>query len=103
MYGYVYIVTNLLNGKKYIGKHKYTKPEIDPAYFGSGIYFNRALEKYGSENFKREILESINNIPTICNSEEELNNSEKYYITYFNAIESDNYYNLVEGQGGNTW
>ena len=34
MYGYIYITTNLINGMKYIGKHKASM--FDPAYKGSG-------------------------------------------------------------------
>ena len=64
MYGYIYITTNLLNGKKYIGKHKSSEFEFDK-YYGSGKYIKAAIKKYGLENFKCELLESINGVPTI--------------------------------------
>jgi group I intron endonuclease len=49
----VYLTTNIINGKKYIGSH-YTS--LNDGYFGSGVYIKKALKKYGSENFTREIL-----------------------------------------------
>lgn len=34
MYGYIYVTTNLINGRKYIGQH--AKPEFDESYYGIG-------------------------------------------------------------------
>ena len=91
---FIYLTTNLINNKKYIGQHT---GYLDDNYLGSGILLTQAIEKYGRENFSREIIE-------ICNSQEELDLSEKYWIDYYNAIEDDNYYNLQEGgQGGDGW
>jgi len=97
MYGYIYLITNNITGQKYIGQHKYSKPEIDPKYFGSGKLLGLSVSKNGKENFTIQILDPINNVPTICNSCQELNSSEYYYTTYFNCVESDEYYNLVDG------
>ena len=96
MYGYIYITTNLINGKQYIGQHKCSYFDFDK-YKGSGKNIWKAFKKYGKENFKCELLESINNIPTICNTKEELNNSEKYYIKYYDCVNNLNFYNLTEG------
>lgn len=52
MYGYIYLITNKINGKQYVGKHKYNKPELDPNYITSGIIINEAIEKYSLDNFK---------------------------------------------------
>lgn len=48
----IYLITNLTSGKQYVGRSKHNNPE----YFGSGTYLNKAIEKYGKENFKKEIL-----------------------------------------------
>lgn len=96
MYGYIYITTNLINGKQYIGQHKCSYFDFEK-YKGSGKNIWRAFKKYGKENFKCELLESVNNVPTICNTREELNKSEKYYIKYYNCVNDSNYYNLTEG------
>ena len=60
---YIYLTTNHINGKKYIGKHY---GELDDAYLGSGINIQAAIKKYGIENFSKEIL-------YISNSEEDRN------------------------------
>ena len=99
MYGYIYITTNLITGTQYIGKHKSSVFEFDK-YIGSGTILGKAVLKDGSENFKCELLESVNGVPTICDSEEQLNDSENYYTKLYNCVESEKFYNLVEGGTG---
>lgn len=53
---YIYRITNLINGKTYIGQHKYKK--LNDSYLGSGTLIRRAIKEYGKENFKKEILVS---------------------------------------------
>lgn len=64
---YIYITTNKINGKKYIGQHK-GKP--DDNYLGSGINLIKAIKKYGKENFFKEIL-------CFCETREEADIKEK--------------------------
>lgn len=85
MYGYIYLTTNLINGKKYIGRHK--SNVFDNTYFGSGKIIQQALLKEGVENFSCEIL-------CTANSEDELNEKESYYIDLYDAVNSPDYYNL---------
>lgn len=70
MYGYIYLTTNLINNKKYIGKHRATKFEPDK-YIGSGKILKEAILKEGIENFSCELIDTAEN-------KEELNNKEKY-------------------------
>lgn len=85
----IYCTTNLVNGKKYIGQDS----KNDPNYLGSGAYFSRALKKYGFHNFKKQILQD-------CIDVKDLNESEIYWINYFNAAESSLFYNLTLGGHG---
>jgi len=88
---YIYLTTNLINNKKYIGKHK---GYLDDNYLGSGILITAAINKYGKENFKKEIL-------YVSKSEEENNEKEKYFIALYNAVERKDFYNIADGgQGG---
>lgn len=85
------MTTNLVNGKRYIGKHKATKFQV--AYKGSGKLLRKAIKKYGIKNFKVELLET-------CETYEELNQKEQEYIKLYNAMESDMFYNIHHGGGG---
>lgn len=82
------MTTNLINNKKYIGQHK--SSEFTENYKGSGTALWNAINKYGWDNFKVEMIEE-------CQSLEELNNREAYWTKFYNAVESDEFYNLVEG------
>lgn len=95
MYGYIYFTTNLINGKQYIGKHK--SSEFDTFYKGSGVALKRAMDKYGEENFRCELIESFN-------SREELNEAEIRYIAEYDAVNSPDFYNIASGgEGGDTF
>ena len=91
-YGFIYCTTNLVNGRKYIGQHKYCG-KIDKYYLGSGVALANAIKKYGRENFKREII-------CECFSLEELNEKEVYYINLYDAINNPDYYNIAQGGNG---
>lgn len=95
MYGYIYETTNLINGKKYIGKHKSEK--FDSSYLGSGVRLKKALNKYGKENFNVKVIEIIET------NQYDLDLEEMYWIKYFNAIKSRNYYNNSAGGKEEGW
>ena len=99
--GFVYLITNLQNGKKYIGKKNFyfsktrtvkgkkkrSKVESDwKKYFGSNKELLEDVEKLGQENFKREIIK-------LCKSKGEFGYYEAKYQFENNVLESNDYYN----------
>lgn len=99
MYYIIYKTTNLINGKIYIGKHKSTKLEFD-GYFGSGLNLNRAISKYGIENFERETLYIFNNDKE-C-SDKECSDKERELVNEDFCDRDDTYNIALGGTGGNT-
>lgn len=88
----IYKTINLISNKIYVGKDS----KNDPDYLGSGLLLKRAIKKHGIENFKKEIIE-------YCNSTEELNVREIYWIKYFNSTDKKIGYNIARGgSGGDT-
>lgn len=93
IYGVIYKITNLVNGKIYIGQSKdYKKRWNEHKCRANNKYqtnqiITKAINKYGFENFKFEILDS-------AKTPEELNNLECYYIQKLNSL-TPNGYNIV--------
>ena len=108
--GFVYLITNKLTGRKYIGKklakfskttykvvkqkngtkkRKKIRSKIDSdwhTYYGSNIELNQDIEKLGTENFTREIL-------YYCKSKAECSYIEAREQFNQKVLESDDYYN----------
>ena len=87
MFYTIYKTTNLINGKFYIGKHK-TK-DLNDGYLGSGKLLKRAIDKYGVNNFHKEILH-------ICRDEKHMNLLECILV----VPDDETNYNLCEGGKG---
>lgn len=93
--GEIYKITNLVNGKCYVGKTKHEsilrwKDHINGYHPSSLIH--KAIMKYGVDEFSFEVIES--NV-----SEELLNELEIYYISKYNS-KNPNGYNLTDGGDG---
>ena len=108
--GFVYLITNNVTGKKYIGKKlskfrkttyrtvklkngtkkkKKIRSKIDSdwqEYYGSNDELNRDVEQLGTENFTREIL-------YYCKSKAECSYIEAREQFARRVLESDEYYN----------
>ena len=89
---YIYRITNKVDGKTYIGQHKYKK--LNDKYMGSGVLIAKAKKKYGIENFKKEILEF--DIPDV----DLANDWEQMYIL-FERVKGKAEYNIANGGYGN--
>ena len=92
---YIYCITNLVNGKKYIGKRTCHCDIEKDTYMGSGIAIKKALKKYGKDSFKKDIIE-------VCNNEEEAYIREREIIESVKAYSNKMYYNIAFGGLGNT-
>ena len=108
--GFVYIITNNITGRKYIGKKlakfakttyktvklkngtkkkKKIRSKIDSdwrEYYGSNDQLNKDVETLGAENFRREIL-------YYCTSKAECSYIEAREQFSRRVLESDDYYN----------
>jgi group I intron endonuclease len=87
----IYKTINLINGKIYVGQHL---TSADDGYLGSGLLLNKAIKKYGKENFKREILEYV----TSAN----VNEREIFWIAKLNTMNRKIGYNITEGGFGSS-
>lgn len=100
-YGFVYLITNEIDQKKYVGKKlfwssktktvkkkkKRFKVESDWAdYYGSNKELQGDVERLGADNFKREILR-------LCRSKGECSYYEAKLQFEKDVLTSDEYYN----------
>jgi hypothetical protein len=76
-----------VNNKIYVGVHK-TK-NINDGYMGSGKVIKRAMEKYGTDNFRKDILETFQDIESMYAREKELVTEE--------FLSREDVYNLRRG------
>jgi len=82
-YIFIYLTTNLLTKKQYIGDHRCDNLEKDN-YLGSGKILLKAIKKYKRENFKREILEFFS-------TKKEAFESQGTYIDEYNTLIPNGY------------
>jgi hypothetical protein len=106
--GFVYQITNLDNGKKYIGKKwfwstrklpplkgktrkRIVKKESDwQKYYGSSDEVKMLVEQHGEDNFEREILR-------LCKTKGECTYYETKFQFDFDVLLRDDYYNEFIG------
>lgn len=90
--GFVYLTTNIVNGKIYVGQYTFKADKrLNANYLGSGTVIEQAIKKYGRENFKRRILK-------LCYTVNQLNGYETYYTLKYNPNLDPNIgYNQIIG------
>jgi hypothetical protein len=90
-YYVIYKITNLINDKIYIGAH--ITNNVNDSYLGSGTTIINAVKKYGSINFKKEIIFFLDDKEKMYDKEKEIVNEEF-------VKRRDNYNNKIGGIGG---
>jgi hypothetical protein len=87
----IYLATNNINGKRYIGQtiRPLSERWKDHCRVKDKNYFHNAIRKYGKENFTLEIIDT-------ANSTKELDNKEIYWINKLNTLFPHGY-NLKQG------
>lgn len=100
----VYLTTNLVNGKIYVGKHKTMNPDVFDGYLGNSVWVNdrhsymfgkepfcKAVAKYGPKQFKRKVLKVFDTEQEALDFEGEIVNEE--------FIRRKDTYNITLGGG----
>lgn len=100
-FGFVYLITHNLTGRKYIGKKFFTKAGTRQvkgkkkkirktsdweSYWGSNIELKEDVKKNGEEQYTREILH-------LCKSRSECSYMETFEIFSRHALLNESYYN----------
>lgn len=104
--GFVYCITDLSNGKKYIGKKTFkSRRKLPPLkgksrrrsveketdwqdYYGSSGEVKQLVEQNGKENYKREIIH-------LCHKKGEMGYIELYCQIQLNALLREDFYNGI--------
>ena len=106
--GFVYIITELDTGKKYIGKKNFWRPKVLPknskrarrvrtkqpsdwqGYYGSSKELQLLVEQRGEDNYKRTILR-------LCKTKGEMSYYEAKLQFEFDVLLREDYYNEFIG------
>ena len=103
---FIYKIVNMIDGKLYIGKTTQTIEERFKEHltevtrykhcqssgkdFGYESRLYKAMNKYGIENFRIELVEQVS-----CDAD--INEREKYWIKFYNTLDSNIGYNISPG------
>lgn len=95
---FVYLITNLINGKRYVGQTSVSieqrwRQHRSSAKHGVGCHLHNAIKKYGAENFEIKPL-------VIVGSKEEMDYYETRLIDVWDLRNPEKGYNLTDGGEG---
>lgn len=95
----IYKVTNLVNGKLYIGKtNNFEKRKLEHTRYdvNNDNIFHKTLRKYGLDKFDWEIIDEAYGLDAI-------NDLERYYIQKYKTYKPYGYNMTKGGDGGSMW
>ena len=90
MYGFVYKLTNMDNGKIYIGQTRRSVEERFKEHKKAASAIGSAIRKHGVEKFMCEVI-------AVCDTPEELNAKENFFITKLKSNDPKIGYNRTGG------
>lgn len=102
--GYIYKVTNNINGRMYIGQTmrtidiRWREHVKDSMSESDDYYFHRAIRKYKEYNFVIEEIETIYG-QTLKDLKLQLNKRERHYINVFDTYNPNGYNGALGGEG----
>jgi group I intron endonuclease len=97
---FIYLVTNSINDKKYVGQTNRTIEKRWSEHIRAGNYvgtkslLSKAIKKYGVDKFKIEIIKTLE-----TTDQSEIDKTEVYFIKEYNAL-TPNGYNVLNGGKG---
>ena len=97
MYGLIYVVTNTVNGKQYVGQttlalSRRWQGHSKAVTNGSTYALHLAIRKYSTAAFKIEQIDSAETL-------EELNETEAHYISQLETLAPGGYNSTTGGEG----
>ena len=93
----IYLITNNLNGHKYVGKSMDIHKRFNEHRRGADAHtsaVDRAILKYGKDSFDYQIITELPNDKKVLDAH------EKYWISFYNTFKNKNHYNLTNGGEG---
>lgn len=89
MYGYIFIVENTVNDKKYIGK--FASVKFNRKYLGDNSKLLADVEKYGADKFTSKMLRA-------CETKPEFDWMYNQFLAEFKALEDSKFYNCEKAE-----
>jgi hypothetical protein len=87
LFNFVYLTTNLINNKQYVGDHSTNNLNCSKTknYLGTGKIILKSINKYGRKNFKRKILDDS------FKTKQEAFDAQEKYIKEYNTLVPNGY------------
>jgi len=95
-FNYIYIISNVENGKGYVGTHETNN--LNDGYFGSGVYLKNAIKKHGKDKFEKNIIEFFDTYEAaLLNEEHHIIINDTLYPNGYNLSSTGGFNSFVNG------